>query len=630
MPQDEMVSSSHSGIHSAWLTKVKGDGAKAKWIQSSGRRYFTIDFDSQILYYGHTMTDKRISAPIPFKEIVSAVMDQPLRPSVAHDQAVQRGRKGSIRTAWSRQADAVAFVLQTRNKRIQLEAESESDAFAWVDMLTTAHRLGRGEAVGGPGLRAGQDLGHVTCTDSSPLYSRDSSNARSGTTSPTELQSNATTAAESRSTTPTTEGSMSTEPYSPATWSDAEVASSAATPLSPASLQPAMETAAKQVEAAAEALSAPSRTSSTDSVPKPFLASPTEHRGAAQSTTSAARQPTWQAATLAAAAEEPSFSSSGRLQLQVADFGFGASESEQGSCTRDSSPDSVTISPRLHAGGPGRDTLRIEHTVVLDESAMHKSSTAQRAEQALSFDRSGDDDDNSDMEVVCEVRDRRNALDLELVTQAQARKARLARPTSSSGTGEEKSEERHPQIDASPQTSTSAARSVNASHVGEAEDIERGAEKCAAARIAADLELLRKPGRASSASVIAAAAPPRQELRMHSEGDADEEKARRRAARRAAKEAANGIEAQEAAAEHVEAVDEEKARRRAARKAAKEAARSLESLETDRQQQPEATRSVKEPIEAEVSVEEAKARRRAARRAAKEAAGNLESEKIAS
>merc|ERR1719215_872498 len=120
-----------------------------------------------------------------------------MRPSVEHNQATQRGRKGSIRTAWSRQPDAGAFVLQTRDKRIQLVAESESDAFTWVDMLTAAHRLGKGEAVAGPGPRPGQHPGHITCMDSSPLSQRDSSHARSGTTSPTELHSNTTLNTES-------------------------------------------------------------------------------------------------------------------------------------------------------------------------------------------------------------------------------------------------------------------------------------------------------------------------------------------------------------------------------------------------------------------------------------------------
>merc|ERR1719482_1051060 len=74
MPRERDARYTHQGVYSAWLSKVKGDGAKAKWIQSSGRRYFTIDFESQIVFYSHSETDKRISLPILFRDILSASM----------------------------------------------------------------------------------------------------------------------------------------------------------------------------------------------------------------------------------------------------------------------------------------------------------------------------------------------------------------------------------------------------------------------------------------------------------------------------------------------------------------------------------------------------------------------------
>ncbi|CAE7469544.1 unnamed protein product, partial [Symbiodinium necroappetens] len=63
---------SFKGTYSAWLTKVKGDGAKARWFSSTTKRYFTIDFNAQLFFYAHSESDKTVSHPIRFKDIVAA------------------------------------------------------------------------------------------------------------------------------------------------------------------------------------------------------------------------------------------------------------------------------------------------------------------------------------------------------------------------------------------------------------------------------------------------------------------------------------------------------------------------------------------------------------------------------
>merc|ERR1719284_373030 len=61
-----------SGSYSAWMRKAKSDQAKAKWLCSSTKRYFTIDFDTQIFFYARAEGAKKISHPIRFKEITGA------------------------------------------------------------------------------------------------------------------------------------------------------------------------------------------------------------------------------------------------------------------------------------------------------------------------------------------------------------------------------------------------------------------------------------------------------------------------------------------------------------------------------------------------------------------------------
>jgi len=291
------------------------------------------------------------------------------------------------------------------------------------------------------------------------------------------------------------------------------------------------------------------------------------------------RKAIWQ--TAVEAAKVVHLSSSGQLQLQAADFGFDDREDfevEEGASARESSPDSVTISPRLRSGPPnvilngGSGWLPQQKEQPSSELAA-PSNEATGAEVELLVDCEGDD---SDCEVASEVRDRRIELDLDLM-KAQKARARPARPASSSPPpGNRKNKEHHGKTDCGQTKLASAAPETFTKP-------ECGDE--AAERIAADLGLLRKPRGACSVSVAAAAAavpaPLRQRTQVESEVAKDEEKARRKAARKAAKEAAKQLAAQdqEAAEPTQEQISEEeaKARRRAARKAAKEAAKHLDA-----------------------------------------------------
>lgn len=103
-----------SGCHSGWLAKAKSNDARAKWFTSSTRRFFTINYDSQILFYSRSESDKKISQPIGFCDIIGAC---PLPESGAH---------------------TFGFVLRTRNRDYELFAESEWDVALWVAGLNRA------------------------------------------------------------------------------------------------------------------------------------------------------------------------------------------------------------------------------------------------------------------------------------------------------------------------------------------------------------------------------------------------------------------------------------------------------------------------------------------------------------
>ncbi|CAK0791617.1 unnamed protein product, partial [Prorocentrum cordatum] len=104
----------HVGSYSAWLTKVKGEGARAKWLSGATRRYFTIDFGSQIFFYSHAEDQRKVSQPVRFKDIRSA--QQLPRPAQAAKYAKDH---------------TFGFVVTTVDKVFELYTVSYLDAEHW-------------------------------------------------------------------------------------------------------------------------------------------------------------------------------------------------------------------------------------------------------------------------------------------------------------------------------------------------------------------------------------------------------------------------------------------------------------------------------------------------------------------
>lgn len=128
----------YRGTHSGWLFKEKGEGALAKWFHPVGRRYFTIDFESQSLIYSHAEGHKQVSHVIAFRDIISAALCFIETGPREISRAPTVGRRASLAPegTWP-------FELVTTSRRLRLAAESERDALRWTLMLNAGHTQGR-------------------------------------------------------------------------------------------------------------------------------------------------------------------------------------------------------------------------------------------------------------------------------------------------------------------------------------------------------------------------------------------------------------------------------------------------------------------------------------------------------
>eukprot|EP00913_Durusdinium_trenchii_P005433 g5064.t2 len=122
--QDARVS--RQGRYSAWLKKAKSENARCKLLQSHNTRYFTIDFDSQIIFYSHSTSQKKVSQPIPFRDILGAER-LPLP---------TKSRKG-------RNAMIFGFILKTKQRTFELFTNSNADAAQWTFSLNAAMEMGK-------------------------------------------------------------------------------------------------------------------------------------------------------------------------------------------------------------------------------------------------------------------------------------------------------------------------------------------------------------------------------------------------------------------------------------------------------------------------------------------------------
>jgi hypothetical protein len=96
-------------------------------MSSSCKRYFSIDYDSQLFYYSHSEDRKKISNPVRFKEILSA--EQLPRPS-------QTNKKDAEYT--------FGFAVKTPTRTYELYTVTYNDAKHWVEGLNAGRDIANG------------------------------------------------------------------------------------------------------------------------------------------------------------------------------------------------------------------------------------------------------------------------------------------------------------------------------------------------------------------------------------------------------------------------------------------------------------------------------------------------------
>lgn len=184
----------YRGTHSGWLFKEKGESALAKWFQPVARRYFTIDFEAQVLIYSHAEGHKQVCHCIPFRDILSASL------SFEETERREAGRlpSNTRRSSYAPEGSWPFEVVLT-NRRLRLAAELEGDALKWTTMLNFATHRGRGMKP--PAISAAWKS---AAGDESGGESRASSSARSDKASTLSTTPGAVTpnSADSRSSTP--------------------------------------------------------------------------------------------------------------------------------------------------------------------------------------------------------------------------------------------------------------------------------------------------------------------------------------------------------------------------------------------------------------------------------------------
>jgi len=142
-----------------WLTKRKSDSSHTRFICSANKRYFTLDFRSQILYYAHSDSCKAVSVPTPFRDILGI---EPFAATVQEEECEEEGQltrsssKGSLASGFrmpflaKKSAEQHGFVIRTVGKCMELLCSSKAEAETWIAAVNEAIEIAAHS--GGPRL----------------------------------------------------------------------------------------------------------------------------------------------------------------------------------------------------------------------------------------------------------------------------------------------------------------------------------------------------------------------------------------------------------------------------------------------------------------------------------------------
>lgn len=137
---------------SGWLLKRKSEGARSRLISGTNRRYFTLDFNTQVFFYSHSEDTKQVSYPVAFRDILGV---ETLAQAAEEEAPVVRtNSKISLasKVFGSKPAkEQHGFLLRTPGKSLELLCASAEESERWVSALTTACAVGQGAPLPGQG-----------------------------------------------------------------------------------------------------------------------------------------------------------------------------------------------------------------------------------------------------------------------------------------------------------------------------------------------------------------------------------------------------------------------------------------------------------------------------------------------
>lgn len=155
-----------------WALKKKSDGRASRFLGATNRRFYTIDFSSRVMYYGHSEDSKSVSTPVPFHHLVKVEPtssmapppDADLPPAQLQESAesvpamVRSDSKGSLASRASgsrlpirmpslsaltrRPSEQFGLILTSTNKSTELFFSDKSEADKWVEALREAIMIG--------------------------------------------------------------------------------------------------------------------------------------------------------------------------------------------------------------------------------------------------------------------------------------------------------------------------------------------------------------------------------------------------------------------------------------------------------------------------------------------------------
>lgn len=130
-----------------WILKRKSAGAKSKILGDTNKRFFTLDFENQILFYSNSESQKKsVSLPIPFIDILSVEATGNAEPQDAAAQAPAKSGRFAMpkfpKMANRNSGSNHCIIVHGKDKKMELLWNSEEEASKWLAALQYAVRTG--------------------------------------------------------------------------------------------------------------------------------------------------------------------------------------------------------------------------------------------------------------------------------------------------------------------------------------------------------------------------------------------------------------------------------------------------------------------------------------------------------